>query len=309
VTRVTETIRTAKAAVEGPLAAARERLDDLSRNSDATVRRLLTEGRIVVGKPGSLESDPALKGFDPENGPAFDLLVLDQAEQLTEPIFANLSRLAGRWVVAGDAAVPQDYKQNGSRNSGRPAFLARLARLLDREPWNLEGDRLVCRLAHLTPEQRKHITREPLIDHPHIELRLADDENGQAVLAEVAFPASTPIAEAKRFLIRETENVLLRPLGECIWHKTDGRLSACWPATETSTEEAWIDLDPGVREKVIGLGPAAYTAAIDFDAAAGWDPEKAEAWLAARVPAPSSSRLAVLPRTNSTLPSRPVSHA
>lgn len=297
VTRVTATVLTAKASVEGPLAAARERLDDLTHNGAETIRRLLTEARVVVGKPGSLDADPALKGHDSENGPSFNLLVLDHAEQLTEQDFANLSRLADRWVLAGDTSGPQDPRANGSRHSGRPVLLSRIARLLDREPWNVEGDYLVCRLAHLTPDQRKQITREPLLDHPHIELRVAADENGQAVLAEVAFPASTPIADAKQFLIRETENVLLRPLGEHVWHKTDGRLSICWPAAEAGTDETWIELEPGVREKVIGLGPAAYTAAIDFDPAVEWDAEKAEAWLAARVPASSSSRLAVLPRT------------
>jgi len=309
VNRVTETVRTAQAAVEGPLTAARDRLDELKTRGPEAVRRLLGEARVVVGTPGSLNADPAFAQSNPESGPQFDLLVLDHAEQLTEPDFGHLSQLADRWVLAGDASGPNDPRANGSRHSGRPTLLARIARLLDREPWNLEGERLVCRLAHLTPEQRRSITREPLLDHPHIELRVAADENGQAVLAEVAFPASTSIADAKQFLIRETDNVLLRPLGECVWHKADDKLTVCWPAAESGTDDVWIELERGVREKVIGLGPAAYTAAIDFDHAAGWDAEKAEAWLAARVPTPSPGRLAVLPRTHAPHPSRSVSHA
>lgn len=306
VARVTEAVRTATAAVEGPLCAARDRLRDLTCHGGEHVSRMLGEARVVIGTPGSLNADPVFALHD--GGTQFDLLVLDHAEQLAEPDFANLSRLADRWVLAGDASGPHDHRSNGTRHHGRPTLLARIARLLDREPWAVEGERLVCRLSHVTPDQRRHVTREPLLDHPHIELRLAADENGQAVLAEVAFPASTSIADAKRFLIRETDNVLLRPLGECVWHVGDGHLTACWPAAESCADEAWVELESGVREKVVGLGPAAYTAAIDFDPAAGWDAEGAAAWLAARVPAPSPGRLAVLPRSSAPHPARSVSH-
>ena len=57
-------------------------------------------------------------------------------------------------------------------------FTARLARTLDRETWVLEGDRLVCRLAFPTAEQRRTLTREPLLDRPEIELRIVLDETG-----------------------------------------------------------------------------------------------------------------------------------
>ena len=57
-----------------------------------------------------------------------------------------------------------------------------------------------------------------------------------------------------------------------------------------------MDHDGGVREKVVGTGAAAFTAAVAFDTAAGWDPDKAAAWLADRLPPASAGRLAVLPR-------------
>ena len=103
----------------------------------------------------------------------------------------------------------------------------------------------------------------------------------------------TSVAEAKQFLFRELDTVLLRPFGECEWHRADDRLTACWPAAESgATGESWVELEPGVREKVVGFGPAAFTAAVAFDPAAGWDAQKAEAWLASHLPAPSPGRCA-----------------
>ena len=46
----------------------------------------------------------------------------------------------------------------------------------------------------------------------------------------------------------------------------------------------------------------AFTAEVVFDPAAGWDTEKADAWLAERLPAASPGRLAVLPRSPLPMP-------
>ncbi|HJZ59609.1 MAG TPA: hypothetical protein VKE74_31985 [Gemmataceae bacterium] len=311
VERVSATVLVAKSGIEGQLAAAREQVDELTRDGAGHARRLLAEVQLVIGTPGSLDADPV---FDTpaEAALPFGLLILDHAEQLTEPDFANLSRLAERWVLIGDAGPTHRPPLNGAGSHAphqpRPTFVARLARLLDREPWVLEGDRLVCRLAHLTADQRRTVTREPVFDHPHIELRVATDEAGQGVLAEVAFPINTSVADAKRFLFRELDTVLLRPFGECAWHRSDDRLMAHWPAAEAGASgETWVELEPGVQEKVVGAGPAAFTAAVAFEVAAGWDAQKAEAWLASRLPAPSPGRLAVLPRAPLPHPARPVS--
>lgn len=313
VDRVSAAVRAAKDGVDSQLATTRHRLHELTRDGSAHARRLLADARLVVGTPGSLDNDPVFDAVANTDGPPFGLLVLDRAEQLAEPDFVRLSHLADRWVLAGDAAGPDDPRncpvgtQHGPRHLPRPTFAARLARLLDREPWAVEGDRLVFRLSHLTADQRRTVTREPLLDHPQIELRVAAGDSGQGLLAEVAFPAHTAVAVAKQFLFQELNEVLLRPLGGYVWHRADDRLSVCWPAAEAgATGEAWVELEPGVREKVIGAGPAAYTAAVAFDTAAGWDAEKAEAWLADHLPAPSVGRLAVLPRSPIANPPRAV---
>jgi hypothetical protein len=277
------------------LAAERDRLAELARDGAETARRLLAEVQVVVGTPGSVMADPVFAAGRDLFPHPFGLLVLDHAEEVTPPDFGQLTRLADRWVLAGDASVPDEPKApaNGSAARHRtpdPTFAARLARLLDREPWGVEGDRLVCRLVHLPPERRRTLTREPVLDHPHVELRMTA---GETELAEIAFPAATPVAEAKAFLVAQLGEVLLRPCGDRQW-SADG-LTACWPAAESGAVAAWVDLEPGVREKVVGAGPAVFTAAVAFDAAAGWDAPAAEAWLAARLPA-DPGRVAVLPR-------------
>lgn len=303
VERATAAVHSARAAVETPLTAARERRSEISRHGRDQVHRLLADVRIAVGLPASLDFDPLFAAVA-DREPPFGLLVLDRAEQLGEPDFVHLSRLADRWVLIGDlSATDEPRPLNGShRRLGRHGadipFAARLARHLDREPWTVEGDRFVIRVAHLTPEQRRTVTREPVYDRPHIELRVAAGDDGSGILAEVAFPAGTPVGEAKQFLIRELDTVLLRPLGECVWHCADGRTTACWPAAEAvGSEDAWIELEAGIRERIVGTGAAAFTATIDFDPAAGWTAASAEEWLAARLPAAPSGRLAVLPRT------------
>ncbi|QJW95633.1 hypothetical protein [Frigoriglobus tundricola] len=174
-----------------------------------------------------------------------------------------------------------------------------MAKHLDREAWATEGDRLVCRLGPLTPDQRRGMTREPLADRPEIELRFATSD-GAPLLAEIAFPCATPVSVAKTFLFRELNEVLLRSCGEPVWVHAADAITARWPAAD-GPDGVWIDLEPGVREKVAGPGPFAFTAAVSFDPAAGWDADTAAAWLAKHVP-PSASRFAALPRAAGSRP-------
>ena len=285
-------------AAERELTAARERLVDLE--SPDLIRRLLAPLRVVVGTPGSLEVDPVFERAAEDSQP-FALLVLDRCEELTEADFTRLAALAGRWVLVGDVIHPDESKShsNGNGKSGRngrarePGFAARLARLLDREMWAFDADRLVCRLSHpVATGTRPALTREPLLDRPEIELRFAADSSGEPVLAEVAFPAATTIADAKSFLFHQLGEVLLQPCGAMRWDHSPSALSACWPAAEHPASAVWIDLEPGVREKVAGTGLVAFTAAVAFDPTSGWDNEKAELWLAKHLSRESAGRFA-----------------
>jgi hypothetical protein len=281
------------------LAVARKRLDELNQAGSDLAQRLLAETQIVIGTPASLETDPVFSALAAAT-PAFALLVLDHAEELGEPELVRLAARASRCVLAGDAALPpqQSPALNGngphSRRRHPAPLLARLGRCLDREPWAVEGDRLVFRLVHLRDHQRRALVREPVLDHTHVELRVSA-AGGDPVLAEIAFPAATTVVEAKSFLIRQLGEVLLRPFGEAVWRRSDASVTVCWPAVELGNGES-VELEPGVREHISGVGPAAFTESITFDRAAGWDEEKAEAWLNERLPGPSASRIAVFPR-------------
>jgi hypothetical protein len=304
----------ARQAAEGELAAARQRAADLERAAGEPAKRVFDEARVVVGTPGSLASDPVFARDEPSRDlePRFGLLVLDWAEELTEHDFVRLAKLARRWVLVGNLTPPEEPRSNGkpvnprggsghARNGRHPElpFAARLAHVLDREPWTTEPDRLVCRLEHLTPEARRGITREPLLDRPEIELRFATTSTGEAVLAEVAFPAATSPAAAKAFLYCQLGAILVRPCGNAVWLNSPEEITVTWPAADRSTpaaESSWIDLEPGVREKVAGSGVSAFTAAITFATAAGWDDETARAWLNEHLPTESPSRFAPLPR-------------
>ncbi|MBN9517598.1 hypothetical protein J0H58_03615, partial [bacterium] len=247
-------------------AAAREKLDDLTRAGAEVARRALTEVQVVVGTPGSLAADPVFA--DSPAGPPFALLVLDHAEDVGEADFARLAPLAGRWVLAGDPFAAPD--RNGSRR-GAP-LLARLARRLDRDTWTREGDRLVARLLPVAA-----VRHEPLLDHPDVELRFA----AAGELAAIAFPPGLPAAEAHRFLADQLGEARPRPCGPVRWHDDRTDLTACWPLADAVAAE-WVDVGVGVRAKVAG----AFTAAVSFDPAAGWDRPAAEAWLEARIPPP-----------------------
>jgi hypothetical protein len=305
-----EELAAARRAAECELSAARERAAEVERSASAAASAALEGIRVAVGTPGSLAADPVFDRGRTSTSlePPFDLLVLDHAEELTEADFLRLARLGRRWVLIGDIAFPEEHRphpkglssRNGQgfgRNGRAPEapFATRMAQLLDHEKWGLEPDRLICRLARLSPEERRRITREPVVNRPEIELRIAPQ--GEPVLAEVAFPVAIGIAEAKSFLYQELGEVLLRPCGEVAWSATPEAIVAAWPAADHGPgESAWIELEAGVREKVVGSGLGAFTASIAFDVAAGWTVESAAHWLQDHLPAESIGRFAAVLR-------------
>ncbi|MBP3959268.1 hypothetical protein J8F10_28825 [Gemmata sp. G18] len=289
------------ATAEQKLTAAREKAAEIARSAPQI------GARAIVGTPGSLSADPVFSAF--ADKPPFGVLVLDRAEELPEAEFPRLARLAERWVLVGHALPPDDPRPqfNNARSrgprSGRAEvpFAARLAKALDRETWTVEGERLVCRLTHLTPDQRRSMTREPLADRPEIELRFTAT-GADPLLAEIAFPGHTAVPVAKSFLFHELGEVLLRPCGELCWTHGADAITAGWSAADVGPDAAWVDLEAGVREKVTGAGPFTFTAAVSFDPTAGWDADRAAAWLATHLPPPSPSRFAALPRTPGARP-------
>ncbi|MFO0803037.1 MAG: hypothetical protein U0791_07940 [Gemmataceae bacterium] len=268
------------------LSVARTRQQELAGAGPDLARRLLAESQVVVATPGAVGTDPV---FAVLGDVRFDRLILDHAEELTESAFDRFSPRARVCILAGDASPPPITTGRPPRgHAPDPSLLCRLAKKLDREPWRIEGDRLLVRLLPLTEKARAGLAREPLLDHPDVELGMATVD-GEPVLAEIAFPAATSIPAAKSFLVSQLGEVVLHTCGEPEWR--DGP-AASWPHFHPAEGE-WIDLMDGIRERVVCRGPMAFTAALEFDPA-NWDEATAKEWLAGRAAA-ASSRLAVLP--------------
>jgi hypothetical protein len=274
--------------LERELAVARTRQQELAEAGADLPRRLLAETGIVVGTPGSVACDPVFEALDQP----FDRLILDHAEELTETEFDRFAPLAARWILAGDAAAPAYPVANGRPRSraAEATLLCRLARFLDREPWAIDGDRLIVRLMHLTPAQRAGLVREPVLDHPDVMLGVATLD-GQPALAEIAFPAATLLPAAKSFLISQLGEVVLRTCGEPQWRRTDTAIVAFWPLFDSAGGD-WIDVELAVRERVVGHGSAAFTAEVSF-AVPDWDEAAAADWLSSRL-SPGNGRVASL---------------
>ena len=305
-----EAVAAAVSELESLSEAARRRRDEARReiaDGHPAARQLLAAVPVVVGPFECLDADALTGGAE-----TFDLLLVDRAERLSEAAFLAAGRLARRWVLLGRSARPaQAYESKSSVNGNgvhirkskgdavASDFFARVTRRLDRETWAADGDRLVCRLDPSAAHRRHALACEPLLDRPEVELRFATGGLGEAVLSEIAFPAGTSAVEAKAFLFTRLGEVRLRPTGESHTHDADDAVTVCWPAVdEAGQPAAWVDLHPGVRERVVGAGASAFTAAVAFAKAAGWDADKAVAWCGEHLPAGSPSRAAVLPHND-----------
>ncbi|HEY8504256.1 MAG TPA: AAA domain-containing protein, partial [Gemmataceae bacterium] len=242
---------------------------------------------LFAGPVSAPVTDPVFAGAS--DGRPFDLLVLDDAESVSEAAFLPAARLARRWVLVGAESL--------GRPRGRPAAgrtrpgdcFDHLWRQLYGPAWVWEQGRLCCRLVRLTQRQRRHLAAEPVADRPEIELRIYAAPGGEPLLAEVVFPPGMPAREAKAYLFRELGVVTpqaARPVPR-LEKRADG-----WFLSLTGREESGggerVELAPGVREVLLdrpcpetgfaGTPWAApvYTAGIEF--AAGWDREQVEAW-------------------------------
>jgi hypothetical protein len=291
---------------EQELAAARQQVAETSLAMQHVLTQMAAEAQVVVATPLALDSDPFFTAW-PSEVP-FGWMIFDRAEELPEAEFVRLSRWAERWIFVGDVESADHGRplplRAASRNGRFPEYslISRLAAWLNRETWTCENDQLVCRLWHVAPPRRLAITREPLADRPEIELRFIDCEvSGEALLAEIAFPPTMDLPAAKSFLFHTLGEVLLRPCGPVEWQQDANAILAVWPVVDT-VEGTWIELEPGIREKIVGTGPCAFTAAVRFATSDGWDSEKAAAWLQACLPSATTSRFAALPRSKATGP-------
>jgi hypothetical protein len=267
--------------------------------------RLLACVNVAAATTGGLSSD-AQFGDRAQNLVAFDLLVLEEAEHVTESEFLSAARRAERWVLLGeptpDPDRPQLPRQGAARpgrpSSLRPGFFQRLWQRLHDDPrrlpyaWLRRDGRLVCRLMPVLPEQEGWIEREHVADRPDIELRIVSPPRRPPQLAEVVFPGSWGIPEAKEYIYRELQELPVQggAASAVRWVEREGQLCLLF---QEAADAVVVPLEQGVRERVSAA--TGTTCALEFDRAEGWDRARAGRWVEDHLKLRLLSRTIVLP--------------
>jgi len=289
---------------EQETAFAREWADGLAALQPTLPQRLASLVNLVAAPTNAIAADPHFA-----DAAEFDLLVLEQAHLVTDSEFLAAARRARRWVLVGEPEIAEP-RSNGAAETRRPGDDGRsrisrprvassprvLPRLWDKlhcDPrqlpyaWFHEGDRLGCRLRTLAPEQRSYLECEPVVDCPDIELRILASPRTEPILAEVLFPASRSVLQAKEYIFRELQELPLRARNHSLcWSESPDRVVLRLADSESSGAVP-IALEHGVRELVSGYDPASngagaahwHTCCLEFDRCAGWDRARAEEWL------------------------------
>lgn len=292
---------------EEQAAFARQWITCLEETAGTLPARLANHVNLVAATTSALAGDAH---FGDQSGRAlgYDLLVLQEAERITESEFLNLARRARRWVLVAtrdgegrgdpEAARPSERakvarvpalprRPVAASSSLRPGFFAKLWQHLHCDIWVRDKDRLCCRLRPLPSELRQWVESERVADFPDIELRILTLPRSRPLLAEVVFPVSMTIYQAKQYIYRELEEVPVpAALLHQSWSEEPGRLVLHLGAAVAGVVP--VALGPGIRERVATCPEAAdgkpcrapwQTCALDFDQQAGWDRTRAEAWV------------------------------
>jgi hypothetical protein len=280
---------------------------------DSLPQRLATHANLVAATTTALGHDEHFR-----QAPVFDLLVLEQSHLVTESEFLQVASRARRWVLVGepdveakpsrspDRKTPEPADGHASPTAGRrkppappvvrmptaPRLFARLWGQLHCDPrqlpyvWFHEGERLGCRLRPVSPDQRQHLESEPVADFPDVELRILALPRCEPAVAEVLFPPSMSLTQAKEFIFKELQELPVRARGHSLcWREEPDRLVLSLSESDGGHSVA-VPLEHGVRELVIGNdGPVNgtsipwYTGCLEFDRSAGWQRSRAEAWV------------------------------
>jgi hypothetical protein len=278
----------------------------LERGADDLADRLPGYINLVAATTTALATDPHFGDAGPW-GQTFDLLVLEEATNLPEPEFVALAGRATRWVLIGQPAVaaegapspPRPLAGKSSRSAPgvsatRLGFFQRLWQHLHADPsrlpyaWVQDGERICCHLRPVAPEQRRWLESECVADFPEIELRILTLPRQPPVLAEVLFPTTMSVHQAKEYLYRELQEFPVQAPGRSmVWVEGPERLTLRLSPTPAADAQPVL-LENGVREWVgrapaehLGPQPTAvwHTCRIEFDRDAGWDRARAEAWV------------------------------
>jgi hypothetical protein len=270
-------------------------------------KRLHACANLVASTIRALPADEHF-GDTSHPGRRFDLLMLMDAQDVTEDELARVAGRANRLVLIGEADPSREVAVAGVRKPipgkpdgatpRRPSLLQRLWNALHCDPrrlpysWFREGERLCCRLRPITPGQRRWLERERVVDFQDIELRILAQPRKSPVLAEVLFPPGYSIQHAKEYIVRELEEWPISAGGASIrWDEQPDRI-VLRLAEGPLSNSVVVGLGAGMREMVgdPSNGQASaeesagwHTGCLEFDRAAGWHRERVEEWIKRRL--------------------------
>lgn len=210
----------------------------------------------------------------------FDLVIVDEAEWLSDRELRRAARQAERCVLVGDSTLAT---RKSVRSADRPPTtpgrgLSLWHHLVERFQtfgWRHDGDRLCARIRWVPPRCYANLLVEPLMDRPEIELRFAEEGPERRELIEIIFPKGTELPEAARFLYQE--------LGELPIASSKASWSAEGVADRVQFHDgpiaAWHGLADGIDMGwQFTAGGEARIAALRFHKSRGWDRASAESW-------------------------------
>ena len=143
--------------------------------------------------------------------------------------------------------------------------------------WSWENARLCCTLRPVSSQNRIHLEIERVADFPEIELRILTIPKSTPLLAQVVFPTGMTITQAKNFIYRELEEVVVQGGGRGAWLAEEGDGLLFHVGAFPPGELVCLELEKGLHEWV---APAtAHTCRFEFAGAAGWSRAQVDQWL------------------------------
>lgn len=268
---------------------ARRWVEYVARNVDALAGRVSEWANVLAGTTAALAGSE----FSRAAAGLFDLLILEDADGLTEVDLLRLARHARRWILVGEgtgAAAGAEPRSEGF--VAVPGCFRKLWQTLHCDSprlhyrWTCIDDsgkqpaqaRLRCTLRHVGPEERRYLEVERLVDFPEIELGILSAPHVPPVLAEVTFPADMPLAKAKDFIHRELQEAAVQAMCRGGWlsEEADHYRFHLSPYPFAPHELAPLELEHGVRE---WLAAGNLTQCVEFCKQAGWTRPRVDQWL------------------------------
>jgi hypothetical protein len=261
---------------------------------------------VVAGTLSSICSDAPAR--DPSRAsPAFDLLILLEADRVSEGDLLRIAARARRCILIGEpawegknGAIHQRSEKRATTGASTLAgqlqvgpfhrLWQELALDLRRLPyrWTVERGRFRCRFQEVSVGARQWLEIERVADCPEVELHILALPDALSSLAEIVFPPSFSLSQAKAYVYRELEELALAPAGQSMtWVEESDKVVLQFGGV-FNAEVLPCALESGIREYVAAIacdlpgneGVSWQTARLEFDRAATWDRVGAEQWLA-----------------------------